>query len=111
MMSVKIGEAVSMGEPESERITPDDRQQTLEVIGGVVVQDYGRVEIGDKTAWTLTFAPGDWVKIKSYWTNRTIVNVQAENGETFPARVVVKSWQRMSRFPDHIKADLELWRL
>lgn len=110
-MSVKIGKAVSMGEPESERITPDDRQQTLEVIGGVVVQDHGRVEIGDKTSWTLTFAPADWVKIKSYWTSRTIVNVQDEGGEIFAARVVVKSWQCMGRFPDHIKADLELWRL
>ena len=110
-MSIKIGEAQSMGAPESERITPDDRQQTLEVIGGVVVQDYGRVENGDKTAWTLTFAPDDWVKIKSYWTIRTIVNVQDEGGEIFPARVVVKSWQRVSRFPDYTKADLELWRL
>lgn len=100
-----------MGAPESERITPDDRQQTLEVIGGVVVQDYGRVEIGDKTTWTLSFSKEDWQKIKSYWTNRTIVNVQDEGGEIFPARVVVKSWQRMNRFPDHIKADLELWRL
>ena len=41
-MSIKIGEAVSMGEPENERITPDDRQQTLEVIGGVVVQERAR---------------------------------------------------------------------
>ena len=110
-MSVKIGEAQSMGAPESERITPDDRQQTLEVIGGVVVQDHGRVEIGDKTTWTLSFSSTDWAKIKSYWTSRTIVNVQDEGGEIFAARVIVKSWQRMSRFPDHIKADLELWRL
>ena len=110
-MSVRIGEAQSMGAPESERITPDDRQQTLEVIGGVVVQDYGRVEIGDKTTWTLSFSKADWQKIKAYWTSRTIVNVQDEGGEIFAARVIVKSWQRMSCFPDHIKADLELWRL
>ena len=87
-MSVKIGEAQSMGAPESERITPDDRQETLEVIGGVVVQDHGRVEIGDKTTWTLSFSKADWQKIKSYWTSRTIVNVQDEGGEIFAARVI-----------------------
>ena len=37
----------SLNNPSNETITPDDRQQTFEVVGGVVVQDFGHIaEIG-----------------------------------------------------------------
>ena len=52
-MAIRIGDAVSLSNPSSEQITPDDRQQLIETIGGVVVQDFGHIAAGDKISWEL----------------------------------------------------------
>ncbi len=111
-MAIKIGEAVSLGNPTNETITPDDRQQTMEVIGGVVVQDYGHVEAGDRISWTLAFRTPEWEKVKRYWNGREMVLVEDAAGEAFYARVVVKSYMRLARFEGKaIEANIELWRV
>ncbi len=110
-MAIRIGDAVSLSNPASETITPDDRQETVEVIGGVVVQDYGHVEAGDRIAWTLTFRTADWAKVKAYWNNRELVEIQDAAGDVFLARVVVKSCSRLARFEGKaVSAEIELWR-
>lgn len=110
-MSVKIGEAVSMNEPEDGAITPDDRQELVKVFGSVVVQDYGHIEAGDTASWKLQFDKKNWELVKSYWHNRVIVNVQDAAKQIFQARIVVKSYSRVNRFPDYINASIELWRI
>ena len=111
-MAIKIGDAVSLSNPTTETITPDDRQETMEIIGGVVVQDFGRVEAGDKISWTIQFLTPEWEKLKRYWNNREYVVVEDVGGEVFYARVVVKSYSRLARFEGKaIEANIELWRV
>lgn len=92
-------------------ITPDDRQELVKVFGSVVVQDYGHITAGDTVSWKLQFNKPNWELVKSYWHNRVIVNVQDEAGKIFQARIVVKSYSRVNRFPDYINASVELWRI
>ena len=47
-MAIRIGDVWSLSNPESETITPDDRQQTIEILGGVSVQDFGHIEAGER---------------------------------------------------------------
>lgn len=111
-MSVTIGEARSMGDPRNERVTLDDRQERVEVIGGVVVQDQGRVPEGDMAEWTLDFDPESWGLVLGYWEARQIVPVGGllEEG-TVDARIIVKSYSRINRFRKYVTADLEIWRV
>jgi len=109
---VRLGEAVSMNNPENEKIKPDDRQQMLEVLGGVVVQDYGHIETGDKISWTLQFDKKNWEIVKGYWQNRTVVNVQDSGGDIFQVRVVVQSYSHVKGFESEAyTVTMELWRV
>lgn len=110
-MSVKIGDVRSMNDPQGEKITPDDRQTMIEVYDGVVVQDWGRAEDGDRITWSLQFDAKAWELVKGYWTNRTIVSITDAAKQTFTARVLVRSWSRVSSFPDCVNAEIELWRV
>ena len=109
-MAIRIGDVWSLSNPESETITPDDRQQTIEILGGVSVQDFGHIEAGDKIAWTLDFSPEAWQTVKGYWDSRAIVDIRDAGGGTFRGRVVVKSYRRKPRFESHITANIEIWR-
>ncbi len=109
-MAIRIGNVWSLSNPESETITPDDRQQTIEILGGVSVQDFGHIKEGDKVAWTLDFSPEAWETVMSYWDSRVIVDVKDAGGMTFRGRVVVKSYRRKVRFESHITANIEIWR-
>ena len=102
----------SLSNPENETITPDDRQQLIEVIGGVVVQDFGYIADGEKVAWTLQFDASAWATIKTYWTSRTLVTVVDAAGNSFTARVVVKSYSYVPMFETKaVQAVIELWRV
>lgn len=108
---VKIGDAVSMNDPQNETITPDDRQKLVQVVGGVVVQDFGYVQDGEKISWELQFDEKNWAKVKSYWSSREKVQISDNSGHSFTARVVVSSYSYVSYFRDHISAKLEFWRV
>jgi hypothetical protein len=76
----------------------------------VVVQDYGYIPAGDRISWTLQFLKGDWEKVRGYWARREMVDITDSAGETFCARVVVKSYSRLSSFEGKaVEANLELW--
>ena len=93
-------------------MVPDDRQETVEIFGGVAVQDYGHVEAGDKIRCSVTVSAAGWNIIKRYWDTRTLVDVEDEAGNIYRnLRVVVKSWRYVHRFPDHYNLTMEFWRV
>lgn len=106
---VKIGDAVSMSDPANENITTDDRQSVVQTLGGNVVQDFGYFANGFKVSWELQFDRENWDKVTNYWTNRTMVDVSDEQGNSFTGRVVIKSFGFVDYFRDHIIATIEFW--
>lgn len=107
---IQIGDVRTL-EVENWQIVTDDRQQQIEIVGGVVVQDYGHIEEGDKVSCTVTVLTEGWKTIKDYWDSRTLVDISDEAGVVWPnMRVVVKSYQYVPRFPKAVKVALEFWR-
>lgn len=97
---------------ENWQITPDDRQQQVEIVGGVAVQDFGHVTEGDKVSCSVTVLADGWETIKGYWDSRQLVDISDEAGVVWEnMRVVVKSYQYVPRFPHAVNATLEFWRL
>lgn len=108
---IQIGDVRTL-EVENWQIVPDDRQQQIEIVGGVAVQDFGHVADGDKVSCSITVLSSGWEKIKSYWDNRTLVNISDEAGVIWSnMRVVVKSYEYVPHFPKAIKSTLEFWRV
>ncbi len=94
------------------KVLPDDRQQTVEVLGGTVVQDFGHLESGDKFSCTADFLLSDWQAIKQLWNDRVLVNVKDEAGIVHTKmRVVVKGYSYISHFPHCYKVNFEFWRV
>lgn len=108
---IQIGEVRTL-DVDNWQIIPDDRQQQVEIIGGVAVQDFGHIESGDKISCNVTVRVGGWQEICRYWNSRQLVQITDEGGTVWSnMRVVVKSYQYVSRFPKAVKATLEFWRL
>ena len=108
---IQIGEVRTL-DVDNWQIIPDDRQQQVEIIGGVAVQDFGHVEAGDKVSCNVTVTGEGWREICRYWNSRQLVAVKDEGGNVWPSmRVIVKSYQYVPRFSKAIKATLEFWRL
>lgn len=112
-MAIKIGTVYSLANPKNETITPDDRQEILETIGGVVVQDFGHITNGDKLVWQgLEFWSTDFQTIIGYWDSRDLVEIIDQTGTSFYARVVVRSYNRIYKFESKaISATIELWKI
>lgn len=111
IIHIQIGDVRTL-EVDNWQIVPDDRQQQIEIVGGVAVQDFGHVEDGDKVSCTITVLAAGWETIKGYWDSRIPVNVSDEAGVVWEdMRVVVKSYQYVPRFPKAVKASLEFWRV
>ena len=107
---IQIGDVRTL-EVENWQIIPDDRQQQIEIVGGVAVQDFGHVEAGDKFSCNVTVLSAGWREICCYWNTRQRVTIRDEAGNSWPdMRVVVKSYQYVSRFPKAVKLTLEFWR-
>ena len=111
MAKIKIGNVWSLRTPESWEYRPDDRQERIELIGDVIVQDEGHVARGDIIACTAVFKKVDWENsIKGYWKNRTRVTVSDESGQEWHnARVVLKSYKYYDKFPKYVILTLEFW--
>lgn len=108
---VKIGDAISMSNPENESITVDDRQTIVQTLSGNVVQDFGQFDSGEKVSWQLQFDMENWSKVKAIWKARTAVNVEDNAGNSFAARVLIKQYAYVDWFRDHITATIEFWRV
>lgn len=97
---------------ENWQITPDDRQQQIQIIGGVAVQDFGHVAEGDKISCSVTLLADGWETIKGYWDRRELVDVTDKTGIVWKnVRVVVKSYTYVEQFPKAVKATIEFWRV
>lgn len=108
---IRIGEVRTL-DTENWQTIPDDRQQQVEIIGGSVVQDFGRVPEGDKISCTVTVLEDGWQSICEFWEQRTPVTVEDEAGNLWRnLRVVVKSYAYVDRFPRAYKVTLEFWRI
>ena len=108
---IKIG-GVRTLDVENWQTIPDDRQQLVEIIGGVAVQDFGHIEEGDKISCNATLTAAGWETVKSYWDNRTLVPVEDESGRVFSGmRVVVKSFSYVQQFARYYKVSFEFWRV
>ena len=109
-MAIKIGGVIPT-RFENWDITPDDRQQRFETIGGVEVQDFGHVEEGDTISCDVTLSAADAGIIFDYWHNRTRVNVEDEGGTVYEnMRVLVKRYPRIKHFSPYYAVKLEFWR-
>ena len=108
---IKIGEVRTLA-VENWQIVPDDRQQLVEIIGGVVVQDFGHIETGDKISCSANLTAAGWEIVKEYWDRRILVVVEDEAGNVFSnMRVIVKNYSYVQQFPKYYKVTFEFWRV
>ena len=109
---IAIGDITTL-DTENWQVVPDDRQQTVEIVGGVVVQDFGRVPEGDKISCTVRVRKRDFDTLVKYWDDRTLVDVTDEAGIVWEnVRVVVKSYEYIPRFSSKAaQASIEFWRV
>lgn len=111
---IKIGEARTLSLPTNYSHVFDDRQQQIETIGGVVIEDEGYIAAGDKISFSANFLIDDFVnKIVSYWTNRTLVDVVDTGGNTWQScRILVKSYSYVEKHETTaVSAEIEIWRV
>ncbi len=110
-MVIKIGTVETLN-VENWQFTPDDRQELLETIGGVVVQDLGRVPEGDKVTCTVNIRASDKDTLFGYWNNRTLVTIIDEAGNIHDnCRVKVTAYSYIPHFGKYYNLSLEIWRL
>ena len=111
-MAIKIG-AVDIQQSTNFEIIPDDRQKTLETIGGVVVQDLGRVPEGDKFSCSIEIDNAGAEIIFDYWNNRTRVTLIDKAGNVYSnIRVVVQKYGYVESYEEEkiYTMNLEFWR-
>ena len=109
---IAIGDITTL-DTENWQVVPDDRQQTVEIVGGVAVQDFGHVAAGDKISCTVRVRKRDFDTLVKYWDDRTLVDVTDEAGIVWEnVRVVVKSYEYVPRFSSKaVQASIEFWRV
>ena len=110
-MIIKIGEVKTLT-VENWEVIPDDRQSTVETIGGVVVQDFGRVPEGDKVSCSIVIRAADKDIFFGYCNNRTLVTVIDEAGNIHDnCRVVLKKYSYVQYFGKYYNMSIEIWRI
>lgn len=110
-MVINIGSALSFRTPESWEVTPDDRQSKIEIVGGIYIEDLGLVDSGETVTCQAIFNAENWALIQGYWSNRTLVNVIDQSGNSLGnRRVIVKKYKYQDKkFMKYYLVDLELW--
>ena len=109
---IKIGDVYSVRAPESYEFVPDDRQTRIEVLGGVIISDTGRVPEGDVIRCTAVFTKKDFEEtLTSNWHNRTKLMFKNEAGVTYVNVVFsVKTYKYYSKFPQYVVVTFEIDR-
>lgn len=117
-MSIQIGNVKSIGKSENFSVTPDDRQELVQLVDGAVAVDGWegtRKTDGDVVGLTATFTRADGDTVIGWWNTRTLKQVVLETGETITnARIVIR---RIS-YPDALPfrplftvLDMEFWKV
>lgn len=108
-MHIKIGDINTLSVSDWKVIT-DDRQEMIEVIGGVVVQDFGYVRAGEKINCRISIWAKDADILRDYFQNRELVDVTDEAGYVWEnRRILIKSYSRRSFFPNVFDFEIEIW--
>lgn len=109
---IYINGIASFRDPESYKVTVDDRVQRIEIIGGVAIQDYGYIEAGDTISITCLFSEINFNQILALWKARANVTFTDTAGEQRGnMRIFMKEYERDKNFPDYIMASFELWKI
>lgn len=107
---IQIGDVRTLS-VENWHIVPDDRQRLIETIGGIVVEDFGHIEAGDRMTCRITLSAAAAEILNLYWHDRILTDVVDEGGRTWQAlRVKVKKYGYVQHFPRYYWADLEFWK-
>lgn len=103
----------SIGRADDVDYTPDDRQELVKIIGGVTVEDYGVCADGEVISLSAVFSDADYATLKTYWSGRTLVTVELEDGTIINnARVVIRRTTYYDALlPRYKKVQLEVWRV
>ena len=101
----------SFRKPEKAIFTPDDRQERIELIDSVAVQDLGRVESGDVLALQCLFSANNFARLQDLWVSRAAITYVDEAGVSHSfARVKILEWEDDKNFPTYTLVTFELWR-
>lgn len=108
---IKINNITSFRDPESYKVIPDDRIKKVEIIGGVVIQDYGHVEEGDAFSLVCMFSEANFNQLLSLWESRATVSFTDTAGKVRNNLIIVmKEYEPDKNFPKYIMATFELWK-
>ena len=112
-MAIKVGTVNSIGRPQNWRYEPDDRQELVQTVGGVIVEDYGHIANGDKYSCSALFTTAGANTVIGYWDGRTLVDVQAQDGTIYEdCRVLIRGITQVRLHERKYKMlDLEFWRI
>ena len=108
---IYINDIPSFRDPEHYTITPDDRVEKIDLINGVVVQDFGHITGGDTFALECLFTMDNFNRFVDLWERRQKVSFTDTGGITWQGlRIVLKSFERDRNFPEYVMTTFELWR-
>ena len=109
---IYINDIPSLRDPESYEITPDERVEKIETIGGIVVQDLGHVAQGDVISVECVFSTENWERVKALWEARQKVTFTDSAGATWLGmRIVLRRYRPLEKFQrGYVTAQFELWR-
>ena len=93
---IYINDIPSFRNPETEILRVDDRIEKIELLGGVAVQDMGRVKAGDVLSLKCLFSRENYLRFEELWESRAKVNY------TDPVGIV---WQNMTLKVKEIERD------
>jgi len=111
MSVIKIGNVVSIREPENFSITPDDRQELVKCLNGVFATDAGNYIEGDIFSFTAIFSPTSFATLKTYWQSRLRIDVIDQNGVALTQmRVIIKKYEYVKKH-NFWQVNIELWRV
>ena len=117
-MSVQINNYKSVGKTENYTVSPDDRQELVQLVDGAVAidgWDGTRQNDGDVVGFTATFTHADAQAVIGLWNNRTLTTVQLEDGSAISnARIIIKRISYPDPLPFRAKytvLDIEVWRV
>jgi len=109
-MVINIGTAKSFKKPESWENTPDDRQTIIKIIGGIYVEDNGLIVDGEILSCQVVFDATNWLIVKGYWYNRTMVDVVDHAGNSLGLkRIVVKKYSYVDKFVKYYTVNIDFW--
>ncbi len=109
-MHIKIGEVETL-RTENWNITPNDRQERVEVIGGTVVQDFGIYD--EVYSCKATLAAEAASIVSGYAYDRQFVDIRDVSGRILKnKRVVIKKYGYVEHFEkEYYWFDLEFWEV